>query len=437
MNTTAEVKMWGTSIGAVTLPEGQKYASFEYNPSFVQTGIQVSPITMPLGSGIFRFPNLSYESFFGLPGFLADSLPDKFGNQLINAWLSKQGRLPESFNAVEKLCYTGNRGMGALEFYPLLQNQNDSNEVLNVQNLVELASLVLQNRQNLKAVLDECDKKNLNQELAKIIKIGTSAGGARAKAVIAFNPATKEVRSGQVETEKGFEHWLIKFSGVSGNKDKENDDELDFGLVEYAYYLMAKSAGIDMNQCYLLDDGKNQHFMTKRFDRTTDGKKLHMQTLAGLCHFDFNQAASNSYEQVFSVMNRLELYYPEKLDFFKRMIFNVMACNCDDHVKNVSFLMDKTGKWKLAPFYDVCFAYNPAGKWTSRHQMTINGKTSNFIIEDFNQCAKIASLRKKDVADSIYQVKSAVSKWQNFAEQVGVRPEMSSAIQNCFVMNYL
>ena len=164
MNTTAEVKMWGTSIGAVTLPEGQKYASFEYNPSFLQTGIQVSPITMPLGSGIFRFPNLSYESFFGLPGFLADSLPDKFGNQLINAWLSKQGRLPESFNAVERLCYTGNRGMGALEFYPLLQNQNDSNEALNVQNLVELASLVLQNRQNLKSVLDECDKKNLNQE---------------------------------------------------------------------------------------------------------------------------------------------------------------------------------------------------------------------------------------------------------------------------------
>ena len=435
MNTSAEIKMWGTSIGAVTLLDGEKYAFFEYNPSFLQTGIQVAPISMPLGSGVFRFPNLAYDSFYGLPGFLADSLPDKFGNQLINAWLAKQGRFPESFNAVERLCYTGNRGMGALEFYPLLVNEKDTSEIVNVRGLVDLASLVLQNRQNLTAVLDECDKKNLSQELTKIIKIGTSAGGARAKAVIAFNPLTKEVRSGQVESEKGFQHWLIKFSGVSGNKDKEKDDELDFGLVEYAYYLMAKEANINMSECYLLDDGINRHFMTKRFDRTDDGKKLHMQTLAGLCHFDFNQAASNSYEQVFSVMNRLRLYYPEKLDFFKRMIFNVMACNCDDHVKNVSFLMDKTGRWQLAPFYDVCFAYNPYGKWTSRHQMTINGKTSNFTKEDFSQCAKIASLRAKDVESAFEDVKNAVKKWRIFAEEVGVRHEMINAIENCLVNN--
>lgn len=433
MNTSAEIKLWGTTIGAVTLPKDEKFAFFEYNPSFLQTGIQVAPITMPLRSGIFRFPNLSYESFFGLPGLLADSLPDKFGNQLINTWLSKQGRLPESFNAIERLCYTGKRGMGALEFYPILSTQKDDNESLNVQNLVELASIVLQNRQNLSAILDECDKRKLNQELAKIIKVGTSAGGARAKAVIAFNPHTKEVRSGQVESEKGFEHWLLKFSGVSGNKDKENEDELDFGLIEYAYYLMTKEAGINMNECYLLDDGKNHHFMTKRFDRTNDGKKIHMLTLAGLCHFDFNQASSNSYEQVFSVMNRLQLYYPQKLDFFKRMVFNVMACNCDDHIKNISFLMDKTGQWSLAPFYDACFAYNPNGKWTSCHQMTINGKTNKFTIDDFEHCAKIASLRTKDVKQAFSEIYDAISKWQFFADSVGVRPEMSYSIKNCFV----
>ena len=432
MNTSAEIRLWGTVVGAVTLSDGQRFASFEYNPSFVQTGIQIAPITMPLGQATYRFSNLSVESFHGLPGLLSDSLPDKFGNELINAWLARQGRLPESFNAVERLCYTGRRGMGALEYYPILSDASEKSEVVNVSKLVELASLVLANRNNLHAFIDECDKANISGELSKIIKLGTSAGGARAKAVIAYNPRTGEVRSGQIDSKKGFEHWLIKFSGVKGNKDKEADDVLDFGLVEYAYYLMAKTCGINMSDCRLLDDGENRHFMTRRFDRTLDGGKLHMLSLAGLCHFDFSQAGTYSYEQVFSVMNKLGCNHPEKVDFFRRMIFNIVACNCDDHVKNISFLMDKHGVWHLAPAYDVCFAYNPEGKWTSAHQMTVNGKTSGFTKEDFVQCRKISGLKEGEVTALISEVCESVKKWRDFAGIATVRGEMTNTIEKCF-----
>ena len=432
MNTSAEVKLWGTLVGAVTLSDGQKFASFEYNPSFLQTGIQLAPITMPLSQAAYRFPNLSFESFHGLPGLLSDSLPDKFGNELINAWLARQGRLPESFNAVERLCYTGRRGMGALEYYPILSDIPEKSEEVNVSKLAELASLVLANRNNLHAFIDECDKKNISGELSKIIKLGTSAGGARAKAVIAYNPKSGEVRSGQIDSEKGFEHWLIKFSGINGNKDKEADDVLDFGLVEYAYYLMAKTCGINMSECRLLDDGVNRHFMTRRFDRTLDGGKLQMLSLAGLCHFDFSQAGAYSYEQVFSVMNRLGCNHPEKVDFFRRMIFNIVACNCDDHVKNISFLMDKRGVWQLAPAYDVCFAYNPEGKWTSSHQMTVNGKNAGFTKEDFDQCRKISGLKETEVTSVISEVCSAVQKWRNFAGEAAVRAELTESIEKCF-----
>lgn len=428
MNTTAEIKLWGTSIGAVTIKDGQKFASFEYSPDFIKSGIQVSPVTMPLRSGVFTFPSLSYESFHGLPGLLADSLPDKFGNELINAWLSKQGRLPESFNAVERLCYTGTRGMGALEFFPILGQETDTGQKIHVQKLVDLASLVLQNRNNLRAVFDECNSHHLSKELSKIIKLGTSAGGARAKAVIAYNPTTNEVRSGQIAAGDGFEYWLLKFSGVHGNKDKEAEDELDFGLIEYAYYLMAKECGINMSECRLLDDGRNKHFMTKRFDRTEKGK-LHMQSLAGIAHFDFNQAEAYSYEQAFSVLNALNIHHPDKVDLFRRMIFNVLAQNCDDHVKNISFLMDKSGQWTLSPAYDVCFAYNPAGRWTSSHQMTINGKQNNFSKEDFETCAKIASLKPREVKEIFEQVQSGVCHWLDFAEKAGVNEERALAIK--------
>lgn len=425
---SAEIKLWGTAIGAVSLDETQKTAQFEYDSSFISSGIQVAPVMMPLKPGVFTFPNLSYETFHGLPGMLADSLPDKFGNEIINVWLSKQGRLIDSFNPVERLCYTGKRGMGALEYYPLLKNEKNVDEKINVNELVELASIVLSNRNNLKTALDECDKKNLSSSLKEIISVGTSAGGARAKAVIALNPKTHEVRSGQVDVEKGFEYWLIKFSGVKNNKDKEENDADDFGKIEYAYYLMAKSCGINMSECRLLNDGKNIHFMTKRFDRTDDGKKLHMQTLAALGHFDFNQAGSASYEQAFTIMNILNISHEEKKDFFRRMIFNITACNCDDHVKNISFLMDKNGEWKLSPAYDVTFSYNPSGLLTSQHQMTLNGKRKDFCKEDFDTCVKIAGLTNKEKNAAFGDVADGVDKWKSFAGEAGVEDERTEEI---------
>ncbi len=428
----SEVKLWGTTIGAVSLDDSQTTAVFEYDKQFISSGIEVAPLMMPLKSEPYRFPELSYKSFHGLPGLLADSLPDKFGNELINVWLSKQGRLIDSFNAIERLCYTGTRGMGALEFFPAISEANLPSEKIEVSQLVELASIVLSNRNNLKAVFDECDKRNLSSSLQQIISLGTSAGGARAKAVIALNPEAKEVRSGQYKTEKGFEHWLIKFSGVSGNKDKEEDDLSDYGMIEYTYHKMALSCGIKMTNCKLLDDGINKHFMTKRFDRDSNGKKIHMQSLAALGHFDFNIAGQTGYEQAFTILNILHMGHQDKEELFRRMIFNVAACNCDDHVKNISFLMDRTGKWSLAPAYDVCYAFNPDGDWTSSHQMTINGKRKNINKEDFDYCAKIAGLTRAQKNEAIEQVLSGVQKWKELSEENGVSSERSKAIMDCF-----
>lgn len=419
MKTNAEIKLWGTVIGAVSLDNQNRTADFEYNPSFVQSGIQLSPVVMPLKQGIYRFPDLPYETYHGLPGLISDSLPDKFGNSIIDVWLSKQGRLPESFNAVERLCYTGKCGMGALEYYPVIASDN-IDEKINVSELVELASMVLKNRQNLKTVLDECNKAEMNTALSQIISVGTSAGGARAKAVIAWNPKTNEVRSGQTENSKGFEHWLIKFSGVAGNKDKEAEDREDFGIIEYAYYLMAKEAGINMSECRILDDGKNSHFITKRFDRDDKGNKFHMQTLCALAHMDFNRAGVYSYEQLFSILNKIGAHHQDSVEAFKRMLFNIYAYNCDDHTKNISFLMNKQGQWKLSPAYDVSFAYNPNGLWTSSHQMTVNGKRKNFTETDFGTCAKLGNLSDCEVKNAINDVKSAVSNWKSLAETAGV-----------------
>ncbi|MBQ3966822.1 MAG: type II toxin-antitoxin system HipA family toxin [Treponema sp.] len=428
MISTALVKLWGTVIGAVSLDDTQRSAAFEYDSAFLSSGIEVSPIVMPLKKGVYTFPSLSYESFHGLPGLLSDSLPDKFGNELINVWLAKQGRIPESFNAVERLCYTGTRGMGALEYEPAVSSLVEESSQIQVSELVELASMVLSNRKNLKVVLEECDKKKLTESLKHIISIGTSAGGARAKALIAWNPKTNEVRSGQIKTNSDFEYWLMKFSGVSGNKDKEDEDLADFGMIEYAYYLMAIDCGINMMPCHLLNDGKNHHFMTKRFDRTAEGKKLHMQSLAAMGHFDFNEAGSTSYEQCFTILNTLSLGHHEKLDMFRRMVFNVAACNCDDHVKNISFLMDKSGKWTLAPAYDVSFAYNPDGAWTSSHQMSINGKRKNIAASDFDTCARIAGLKNAEVKAVVSEVCTSLSHWKEFAATAGVTGERAEAI---------
>jgi serine/threonine-protein kinase HipA len=415
--TVAEVLLWGRRIGAVSLGDAARIAAFEYDPAFLASGIELSPITMPLARRVYQFPSLPEVSFHGLPGMLADSLPDKFGHALIDAWLATQGRRPESFNAVERLCYIGVRGMGALEFAPAKGPPLKRSTRVQVDELVRLASLVLTHRTSLQTSFAPGRR---HEGLREILRVGTSAGGARAKAVIAWNPDTSEVRSGQVKAPAGFEYWLLKFDGVSANKDKELEDPRGYTVIEYAYSLMAAAAGIEMSACRLLEEGGRRHFMTRRFDRLADGGKLHMQSLAALAQFDFNSAGAYSYEQAFDLIKRLELPMHAREQQFRRMLFNVVARNQDDHVKNIAFLMDKAGVWSLSPAFDVTYAYNPAGRWTSRHQMTINGKTDDFTREDLKAVAEVAGLKRARHEAILGEVLQAVEQWPRYAETAGV-----------------
>jgi serine/threonine-protein kinase HipA len=420
MTTLAEVRLWGRTIGAVSLATGEQVADFQYDPAFVSSGIQLSPLVMPLSRQLYRFPELPRETFHGLPGLLADSLPDKFGNALINAWLAGQGRSPDSFNAVERLCYTGSRGMGALEFVPMSGPRMQQSTQVDIQALVALASDVLANRNQFASSLADEGKA---EALKDILRVGTSAGGARAKAVIAWNRQTNEVRSGQVSTESGFAYWLLKFDGVSGNRDRELDDPQGYCAIEYAYYLMATAAGIDMFESRLLEEGGRRHFMTRRFDRGDDGDKLHMQSLCALAHFDFNQAGAYSYEQALLVIRQLGLPMQAREEQFRRMAFNIIARNQDDHVKNIAFLMDRRGQWSLSPAYDVTYSYNPQGAWTATHQMTLNGKRDGFTLDDFIQCGKNAGLKRGRAETIVSEVQATVSRWPEFAEAAKVAPQ--------------
>ncbi|MFI5356100.1 MAG: type II toxin-antitoxin system HipA family toxin, partial [Opitutales bacterium] len=371
----ARVQLWGRTIGAVSLEAGRDVAAFQYDPEFARSGIEVSPLMMPLSERVYEFPALPRNSFHGLPGLLADSLPDKFGHALIDAWLATQGRTPESFNAVERLCYTGSRGMGALEFAPVLGPRASTASKVEIDALVRLAGEVLTHRGDLRRHFDDGGK---GRALRDILRVGTSAGGARAKAVIAWNRATNEVRSGQVAAGEGFDCWLLKFDGVAGNRDKELEDPQGYGAIEYAYYLMATAAGITMSECRLLEENGRRHFMTKRFDRLEGGRKLHMQSLGALAHFDFNHAGAYAYEQAFLAIRQLNLPRAAGEEQFRRMAFNLGARNQDDHVKNIAFLMNQRGEWALAPAFDVTYSYNPSGAWTATHQMTLNGKRDDF-----------------------------------------------------------
>ncbi|MCP5140479.1 MAG: type II toxin-antitoxin system HipA family toxin [Chromatiales bacterium] len=426
MSTVGEVRLWGRTIGAVALQEGEEVAAFEYDPAFAQSGIQVAPIAMPLSRQVYRFPELSRQTFLGLPGLLADSLPDRFGNALIDAWLASQGRQPASFNAVERLCYTGERGMGALEFAPSIGPKARQTNPIEIGKLVELASEVLTHRNKLQASFTDAEKEHA---LRDILRVGTSAGGARAKAVIAWNPKTNEVRSGQVQAARGFEYWLLKFDGVSGNKDKELEDPQGYGIIEYAYALMARECGIDISECRLFEENGRRHFMTRRFDRLASGEKLHMQSLCALAHYDFNLAGAYSYEQALLVMRQLQLPMQSIEQQFRRMAFNIVARNQDDHVKNIAFLMNKSGEWSLAPAFDVTYSFNPSGAWTASHQMTMNGKRDRFTMDDFNACARSASMKRGRAATIVAEVQATASKWRSFAEQAGLPEAVYEKIQ--------
>jgi serine/threonine-protein kinase HipA len=420
MHNTANVYLWGTHIGTVLLNDGDPIAKFQYTDEFQDLGIEVSPINMPLRPAVFEFPELSIKSFHGLPGLLSDSLPDKFGNKVIAAWLREQGLGPEDLNTIDRLCYAGQRGMGALEYKPALFDKDNTSEILTVESLSELANKVLKMREETKSTL----VTGINK-FSSILKVGSSAGGARAKALIGWNEATGEVRSGQVKLPKGFGYWLIKFDGLTGNGDKEGDDKWGYGRVEYAYHLMAKAAGIEMTECRLWN---KRRFMTRRFDRLADGDKLHMQTLGALAHFDFNNPTAYSYEQAFRINRRVVNHAKADEQLFRRMAFNIIAWNCDDHVKNIAYLMDRNGKWNLAPAYDECYAYNPGGDWTSQHQMSVNGKRIGITEEDLIAAASFANIRERKAKVIIDEVKDAVRQWSSFAAQAEVLDEFNTAI---------
>ncbi len=414
--TVAEAKLWGTTIGAVRWNDGRADADFEYDAAFLGSGREVAPLTMPLAPGIYSFPALARETFHGLPGLLADSLPDRFGNAVIDAWLARQGRNAGDFNSVERLCYVGERGMGALEFVPAT-GPDYRQSAVEVAALVELASEVLASRS---ALTGSFQAPQRQQALQSILRVGTSAGGARAKAIIAWNPKTDEVRSGQISAGDGFSYWLLKFDGVTGNRDRELEDPQGYGLIEYGYHLMARAAGITMAECRILREGGRNHFMTRRFDRTPAGDKLHLQSLGAMMHYDFNQPGAHSYEQALHVIQRLGLGKQAVEEQFRRMAFNVMARNQDDHVKNIAFLMDRSGRWSLAPAFDLTYSYNPTGRWTGAHQMSLNGKRDGFLAGDFAACAENAAMRRGRAADILGQVRDAVLRWPEFAAQAGV-----------------
>ena len=426
MVSDARVVLWGTVIGAVTWLEDREVGVFQYAPDFLESGIQPSPLMMPLGEFPFEFPALERNTFRGLPGLLSDSLPDTFGNAVIDAWLASEGRTAASFHPVERLCYIGRRGMGALEFEPAISGPGNDAGAVDVAKLVELANRVLDQRAGLRGVFTGEDDRDSIQD---ILRVGTSAGGARAKAILAFNPETNEFRSGQVEVGPGFEHWLMKFDGVRANRDKELADPQGYGRIEYAYHLMAVAAGVVMAPCRLHHEGGRSHFMTRRFDRTATGGKLHLQSLGAIAHYDYNQPASYSYEQALQVVKRLGLPREDLVQQVLRAFFNVAGRNQDDHVKNIAFLMNRRGEWRLSPAFDVIYSRDPRGAWTSRHQMSVHGKREGFKREDLIALAHLAGIKTARANEMIDRVLETVRRWPEFAEPAGVDEATAARIE--------
>lgn len=425
--TTAFVKIWGQLVGAVAWDDDNQFARFEYDPSFIRKNIELAPIKMPIASGqtLYSFPELRasdnsvFDTFKGLPGLLADMLPDNYGNQLMNIWLAQQGRPANSMNPVEQLCFIGTRGMGALEFEPTQLTPNRNTFQVELDSLVRLASQMLNQREQFQTNLD----KDSAQAMTEILKIGTSAGGARPKAVISYNKKTGEVRSGQAKAPKGFEHWLIKLDGVS---DAQFGSSMGYGRVEMAYYTMAIDCGIHMMESSLLEENDRAHFMTKRFDRELGGVKHHMQTFCAMQHYDFNQVGSYSYEQLFETMRGLRLPYTDAEQLYKRMVFNVLARNCDDHTKNFAFRLREGQAWELAPAYDICHAYRPDSLWVSQHALRLNGKRQNITKDDLLAVAKAMNIKKSK--HIILRIQEVVQQWAAYAEEVGVQPTLRDTI---------
>ena len=422
--TAAKVTLWGKTVGAVAWDDKRKLGTFEYDPSFVSTGLEIAPGKMPLRAGlVYSFPGLNKETFKGLPACLADSLPDDFGNALIDAWLATQGRDKASFNPVERLLYTGSRGMGALEFEPGKQKGQLKSESVDIDSLVQLAAKMLSDREGFTASLNEGSADD--HAMAQLLQIGTSAGGARPKAVIAISPAGDDIRSGQVMAPAGYSYWLLKFDM---HKDAPGlGDTQGYGRIEYAYSKMAQAAGINMMETRLLEEGGRAHFMTKRFDRSDQGEKIHMLTLCAMAHADLKRIGEFSYAEVFSLMRQLKLSRDDAEDMFRRMVFNVIARNQDDHTKNTAFLMGVDGVWRLSPAYDLSWSYDPTSKWVAEHAMTINGKRDNFVRSDLVEAiGAVKNFKPEQIIDEVIE---AVSNWPVYAAAAGVPEKTIKAIR--------
>lgn len=423
----AEVKIWGKLVGAVAWDKVKGFSTFEYDPKFKQLGWDLAPIKMSVSDNRNQFSfsklrkdkNSAFDTFRGLPGLLADALPDKYGNQLINLWLVQQGRPQDSMNPVEMLCFIGTRGMGALEFEPAVLKESKRTFSIEIDSLVATAQKMLDQREAFTTNLN----KDEEQAVLEILKIGTSAGGARPKAVIAWNEKNGQVKSGQTKAPKGFEHWLIKLDGVS---DVQIGSSHGYGRVEMAYYDMAKSCGIEMMPSRLLEENGRAHFMTKRFDRQGGEIKHHVQTFCALKHFDYNLVNSFSYEQLFQCMRELKLTYADAEQMFRRMAFNVIARNCDDHTKNFSFLLKHGGNWVLAPAYDLCHAYRPGSEWVSQHALSINGKRREITKADLLVIGE--SIRCKKASEIIDEINDTVNQWEKFANGVSVKSTLRDEI---------
>jgi serine/threonine-protein kinase HipA len=423
MINNAFVNIWNKRVGAIAWDSETGIGTFQYDKGFLRSGLDLSPILMPINQGerLFSFiENRENNTFKGLPGLLADALPDKYGNALINAWLARQGRPTNSLNPVETLCFIGERGMGALEFEPVQPKYKTTSTKIEIGSLIGIAEDILSRKIDFATNLNEDEEK----ALFEILKIGSSAGGARAKALIAFNEKTGEVRSGQASAPKGFEHWLIKFDGVS---DSQFGVSKGYGRVEMAYYNMAIAAGIQMMECRLLEENGRAHFMTKRFDREHGKGKIHVQTFCAMRHYDFNEVNLYSYEELFETMRILGLSYPRAQELFRRMVFNVMSRNCDDHTKNFAFIMHKTGEWDLSPAYDVCHAYRPGSEWVSQHALSINGKRKNITRSDLLQVSE--NMNIKNAKSIIDNISKTVSNWEKYADEVMVDKELRDSIK--------
>ncbi len=428
MNFTANIYIWNEFVGAIAWDESRKTADFEYAPGFADKNWELSPIKMPLNNNnrIFSFPeHAKNDTFKGMPGMLADILPDRYGNRLLNAWLARQGRAENSYNPVELLCFIGTRGMGALEFEPVIFQANKRSFNIALDHLIEVTRNMLDTRHSFKTSLDNEEETAMKE----ILRIGTSAGGARPKAIITYNEKTKEVRSGQANAPKGFSHWLIKLDGVH---DAQFGVSQGYGRVEMAYYKMAIDCGIEMMECRLLEENGRAHFMTKRFDRDDNFQKHHIQTLCGLQHYDYNDVYSYGYEQLFQTMRLLKLAYPQAEQMYRRMVFNVMARNCDDHTKNVAFRLKKNQQWELAPAYDICHAYRPGSEWVSQHALSINGKRQNITKNDLLIVAKSMNIKK--APEIIQQISKVVKSWPDYAESVNVETKLKNSIYKTLVV---